>query len=281
MKIIPQIAQLREEVNEARRLDQSIGFVPTMGALHEGHLTLMQNARAENDIVVASIFVNPTQFDNKSDLEKYPRTFERDTELMESVGVDFVFAPTVEEMYPQPIETIVDVPLLSSGLIGKLRPGHFQGMASVVTKLLNIAQADRAYFGEKDYQQLAIIKRMVADLNIPTKIKAVTTVREADGLAMSSRNARLSPEDRAAAPIIFQSIEIAKSNLTKGAIDARDLIDHVAHKISAEPRATVKSIDIVDAATLEPLANIDRPAALLLNVQFGDIILIDQAILIP
>ncbi len=258
---------------------KSSGFVPTMGALHEGHLTLMRQARSENDIVIVSIFVNPTQFNDAVDLEKYPRTFERDCELLKNAQIDALFAPDADEIYPTPMDTIIDVPLLSKGLIGKLRPGHFQGMASVVTKLLNIAQADRAYFGEKDYQQLAIIKRMVFDLNIPSEIIGVPIVREADGLAMSSRNMRLSSKERAAAPIIYKTMERALNKHTLGETSVNALIEFITDEISAEPLATIKSIDIVDAENLQPMTIINRPAALLLNVQFGDVILIDQSII--
>ena len=281
MKRFTTIEALRAEILKARLSGKRIGFVPTMGALHEGHLTLMREARGQNDIVIASVFVNPTQFNDKADLEKYPRDLEADEALMRQVPVDWVFAPTVDEMYPEPMETIVDVPKLSSGLIGKIRPGHFQGMASVVVKLLNIAGADNAYFGEKDYQQLAIIRRFTSDLNIPTKIHGVPIVREKDGLAMSSRNQRLTAEDRQASPVIYRSICHAQALVKSGIANVSELQKSVADFIANEPRAELLSADIVDAKTLEPIPVITTPAALLLNVRFGEIILIDQGILTP
>lgn len=279
MRIFTKIEDLRRSINAQKRLGKTVGFVPTMGALHEGHLTLMRQANAENDITVASIFVNPTQFNDKTDLEKYPRTFERDCELLKNTNVHMLFAPNEEEMYPKPIETTVDVPSLSNGLIGKLRPGHFQGMASVVTKLLNISQADHSYFGEKDFQQLTIIKRMVFDLNIPTKIIGVPIVREQDGLAMSSRNTRLTSEERAAAPIINKAIQETIDLFKNGVTSTDELKAYLRTAISMEPMATIKSIDIVDSVSLAPIQTVNRPAALLVNVEFGDVILIDQAII--
>ncbi len=278
MKIFKTIGEMRLELACESKNRNPIGFVPTMGALHDGHLTLMRTAISENARIVASIFVNPTQFNDPSDLEKYPRDMDTDLRLLEEVDVDYVFAPSVEEMYPAPIETVVDVPALSSQLIGKLRPGHFQGMASVVVKLLNIIGADRAYFGEKDYQQLAIVRKMVTDLNIPTEVCGVPTVREPDGLAMSSRNQLLSVEDRKAASIIYRSIKFAQSLSLK---TIPEIEEKVRAFINEEPRASVENVDIVDAYSLTPMQRLEKEAVLLLNVKFGDVLLIDQAKLSP
>jgi pantoate--beta-alanine ligase len=190
MEIVTTIAALRQKLAPRRRAGQTIGFVPTMGYLHQGHLSLVSHAKSENDVTVVSIFVNPLQFGKNEDLERYPRDLARDSAMLEEAGVDFLFAPGVEDMYPQPMQTVVDLPKLGSELEGEARPGHFAGVATVVTKLFNIVQPDTAYFGEKDYQQVTIIQKMVDDLAQPVRVVPVATVREADGLACSSRRAR-------------------------------------------------------------------------------------------
>jgi pantoate--beta-alanine ligase len=209
VQIIRTIESLRGALLTNRRAGKSITIVPTMGYLHRGHLTLVERARAENDITVVTIFVNPLQFGANEDLSRYPRDLDRDCAMLREAGVDFVFAPEVAEMYPQPMQAVVDVPHLGSKLEGEVRPGHFAGVATVVTKLFNIVGPDRAYFGEKDYQQLQIIRRMVADLSQPVAITGVATVREADGLACSSRNVYLSKAEREAAVIVPRALDEA------------------------------------------------------------------------
>jgi len=210
------IADLRKALAVHRKAGQSIGFVPTMGYLHVGHMELVRQARMNNDIVVVSIFVNPLQFAPTEDLSRYPRDLPRDSQMLIDGKVDYLFAPDVTDMYPQPMETVVDVPKLGSQLEGSVRPGHFAGVATVVNKLFNIVQPDRAYFGEKDFQQLLVIKRMVADLALPVDIIGCPTVREADGLAFSSRNVYLSTQDRAAAVAVPRALDEAERLFAKG-----------------------------------------------------------------
>lgn len=210
MRVINSIDELREGVRQLRTRGTSVGFVPTMGFLHAGHMELVARAKAENDVVVASIFVNPLQFAANEDLARYPRDLERDTSMLERGGVDILFAPGVEDMYSQPMKTVVDVPELGSELEGEVRPGHFAGVATVVCKLFNIVQPDTAYFGEKDYQQVVIIKRMVDDLALPVRVVAVPTVRDSDGLALSSRNVYLGMAERIAAFIVPQALAEAE-----------------------------------------------------------------------
>lgn len=274
-------SDLRARVSDWRRSGQTVGFVPTMGALHEGHLTLVRAAKAACDRVVASIFVNPTQFGDPSDLEKYPRTEEQDCALLQAEGVDAVLMPTPAEMYPEGMETIVETERLAGLLMGELRPGHYRGVCTVVTKLLNIAQPDQAFFGEKDYQQLLVIRTMARDLDMPVTITGVPTVREADGLAMSSRNLRLTPQDRAAAVVLSQSLTAAEDWI-KARPTATDLERRIADMIAAEPRATVETVDVRHADTLAEFHGpIDAPAVILLAVRFGEILLIDQRVAAP
>lgn len=260
----------------------TVGLVTTMGYLHDGHIELVRQARVANERVIVTIFVNPTQFGANEDLSSYPADIERDLALLKAEGVDAVFTPSPDEMYVDGNQTIVETTKLSRVLIGKLRPGHFRGVTTIVTKLFNICQADRAYFGEKDYQQLMVINRMVADLDMPIEIIGVPTVREKDGLAMSSRNVRLSPEDRAAAPVLSQSLfEVAEACLTEP-LSAHSLRKLIAARLNAEPLASVQSIDIRDAETLAPIRGvITRPAVALLAVRFGAVLLIDQHVLTP
>ncbi len=281
MKICKTKAETGTALATFRKSGESIGLVPTMGYLHEGHMTLVRAATAECDRVVVSIFVNPTQFGPNEDLASYPRDPDRDLEMLHSAGVDVVFMPSQDEMYPIDNKTIVDVTGLSSILVGKLRPGHFRGVATVVTKLLNIIQPDRAFFGKKDYQQLRVIKTMVRDLDIPVRIIGVPTVRESDGLAMSSRNVRLTAVDRKAAVILFKSLNAADKLVATG-LTARQLEREVRDMIDAEPRANVQSVDVRDAETLAPITGrIAAPAVVLLAVRFGDVLLIDQRVIIP
>lgn len=272
-------SELRVVLSNLRQGGKSIGLVPTMGYLHEGHLTLVRRALEENDYVVASIFVNPTQFGNSEDLEKYPRNMERDLELLRQEGVAAVFTPTPDTMYHPDAQTIVETTDLANVLMGELRPGHFRGVATVVTKLFNIFQPTRAYFGEKDYQQLMVIRTMARDLDIPVDICGVPTVREADGLAMSSRNVRLTPDARKAAPIIAQALDAAQNWVTEG-ITSDALRQNIWDMIASEPLADVQSIDIQDAWTLVPVTDhIEKDIVILVAVQLEPVLLIDQRVI--
>jgi pantoate--beta-alanine ligase len=280
MKICHTKQELRAALTELRR-SGSIGLVPTMGYLHAGHMSLVQHALQENDHTVASIFVNPTQFGNADDLTNYPRALEDDLTLLRDAGVAAVFTPTPDMMYHNEAQTIVETTDLANKLMGALRPGHFRGVATVVTKLFNLFQPDRAYFGEKDFQQLAIIRTMVRDLDIPVTVRGVPTVRHEDGLAMSSRNARLSPDARAAAPILHQACLAAQYRLAD-LRSAEDLSQLIHDMIAAEPLADVQSVDIRDAETLEPINGpITQPAVILLAVTFDPVLLIDQFVITP
>ncbi|HEX5322342.1 MAG TPA: pantoate--beta-alanine ligase [Capsulimonadaceae bacterium] len=277
MHTYERIANLREALNAARGRGKAVGFVPTMGALHEGHLSLVRRARDENDLVVMSVFVNPTQFNDPSDFEKYPRDLERDKAMAAGAGADIVFSPAREEIYPEGFATGVTVHGLTDILEGASRPGHFQGVATVVAKLLNIAQPDRAYFGEKDYQQLQVILRMAADLNIPTDIVACPTLREADGLALSSRNVRLSPEERKAAVVLSRALRETQKAATRGERDARKLAGALARQIEAEPLAKLDYAVIADPESLREVERIEGKAIALVAAVFGGVRLIDNA----
>lgn len=280
MKICRTIAEIRDAVAGLRQTG-SVGLVTTMGALHAGHMVLVAAAKAGNDSVVATIFVNPTQFGNPDDLDTYPRTEEADLTLLEQAGVAAVFIPTVAEMYPEGEQTIVETTHLANVFHGLVRPGHYRGVTTVVTKLFNIVGADAAYFGEKDYQQLAVIRAMVRDLYAPITIHGVPTVREADGLAMSSRNVRLTPADRAAAPILLASLTAAEA-LIKSGETVETAIDAIAATIAAEPLATLSAVDIVDAITFAPATGKPSgPVGIMISASFGDVMLIDQKEVTP
>lgn len=282
MEICPTKSDARAAVARLKADGSTLGLVPTMGYLHEGHLTLVRAAKASCDKVAATIFVNPTQFDEASDLAAYPQDLERDKALLEAEGVDMVFIPGAGEMYHPEAQTIVEPTDLANILIGALRPGHFRGVATVVTKLFNILQPHRAFFGRKDYQQLQVIRTMVRDLDIPVEIVGVPTVREADGLAMSSRNVRLTPEHRAAAPVLNSALDWAERSLPRTPISAEELALNVANRISEAPGAEVQSVDVRDAETLAELSGpITRDAVILLAVRFGEILLIDQRVVTP
>ena len=283
-----QICRTKQETRDLRARwageGRRVVLVPTMGYLHEGHLSLMRLARAEagpEGRVIATIFVNPTQFGPTEDLDSYPRDEARDVALLEAEGVDALFAPPVAEVYDPQAQTIVEAVELSKVLIGKLRPGHFRGVATIVAKLFNITQPDAAVFGEKDFQQLAVIRTMVRDLDFPIKIIGGPILREADGLAMSSRNVRLTPADRAASPILHRALMEA-AELARTGTTASRLRSHVRARLDSEPRAQVQSVDIRDAATLEPVSGpLDRPAVILLAVRFGQVFLIDNMVVHP
>ena len=270
-------------VAEARALRRALtgtwGFVPTMGYLHEGHLSLVRRARAENDRVAVSIFVNPTQFGPHEDYARYPRDLERDLRLLEPLGVDLVFVPSVEEMYPSGFQTWVIVEEVSRPLEGASRPGHFRGVATVVAKLFNILQTDRAYFGQKDAQQTVVIRRMVQDLNIPVEIVICPTVREPDGLAMSSRNTYLNPEERRAATVLFRALQAAKARYEAGERDAEGLREAMREVIRAEPLARIDYVSVADPETLQELERVEGPALLSLAVYIGTTRLIDNIML--
>lgn len=280
MQTVKTIADLRAGLATARAGGKRIGFVPTMGYLHKGHLELVARARAENEISVVSIFVNPLQFGANEDLAAYPRDLARDSKLLEEAGVDFLFAPEVADMYPRPMETVVDVPTLGSELEGSVRPGHFAGVATVVTKLFNIVGPDAAYFGEKDYQQVAVIRRMVEDLAQPVRVVPVPTVREDDGLACSSRNVYLSAEERAAAVIVPNTLAEAERLHKGGIATAAELETALTRFVEAEPRAVPEVIAVRDPDTLAPLAEIaGRPVLVLLFIRIGKTKLLDNRVI--
>ncbi len=281
MKLAKTIKEVREAITTARQEGKSIGFVPTMGYLHAGHLALIWRARAENGFVVVSIFVNPTQFGPAEDFDRYPRDLERDLDLCRTAGVDLVFAPEVPEMYPPGYQTYVEVEELSRGLCGASRPGHFRGVATVVAKLFNVVTPDRAYFGEKDAQQLRVIRRMVADLNFPLTIVPVPTVREPDGLAMSSRNTYLSPAERRAALVLSRALSLAAELFAQGERRAEVITDRMRELITAEPLARIDYVAVVDDETLTPVEKIDRPVLVALAVFIGQTRLIDNLVLRP
>ena len=281
MLICRDIASFREAIAGFRAAGESIGLVTTMGALHAGHMALVSAARAEQDRVVTTIFVNPTQFGDPSDLETYPRTEAADLALFEAAGVDAVLIPSASEIYPEGDETEVETKRLSGLFHGAVRPGHFKGVATVVTKLLNIAGADAAYFGQKDYQQLAVIRRMVRDLHVPTRIVGVPTVREADGLAMSSRNTRLTPDDRKAAVVLSQALTRAEAAAATGG-DVAALIRTIKETIAAEPRGILRGLDVVDPLTFEAATGpLTATVGVMLSVEFGGILLLDQREIAP
>ena len=277
-QVVSSIEEMRTHVRLARRGGESVGLVPTMGALHDGHLELVRRSKAECARTVVTLFVNPTQFNQTSDLDAYPRSFDADLDACSSAGVDWLFAPSAEEMYPEKPRAFIEVEELSEGLCGDHRPGHFRGVATVCAKLFNAAPADRAYFGEKDYQQLAIIRRMVRDLNFPLEIIGVPTVREPDGLAMSSRNVRLSPAERQAAAVLYRALEAAQSSDQTA---ARVRVDIARRIIAAEPLARIEYIEIVDSDTLAPVATVDRECRMALAAWFGQTRLIDNIAVSP
>ncbi len=263
-----------------RRDSKTVAFVPTMGALHAGHLKLVEEARQRCDILIVSIFVNPTQFNDKGDLAKYPRDLTADAAMLAEYDVDYIFAPDADEIYPAGFSTYVDVEGVTSTLEGESRPGHFRGVATVVTILFNTVRPDLAFFGQKDAQQLAVIKRLTYDLGFETEIVVVPTVREESGLAMSSRNERLSPEEREKAAVIIDALREAKIAFKKGERNATDLAQIVKNRIATEPLAELDYVAIVDRDSLQTIEKIgDDEALILIAVQFGPVRLIDNVIL--
>ncbi|MDY8109553.1 pantoate--beta-alanine ligase [Fulvimarina sp. 2208YS6-2-32] len=277
MQQFRRIDEVRNALEPFRAERRPIGLVPTMGALHRGHGTLIETARAQNDTVVVSIFVNPTQFGDTGDLDNYPRTLEADLELCRAIGVDMVFLPMVSDMYAEGEQTSVCVEPLGSDLIGRQRTGHFRGVTTVVSKLFNIVQPSRAYFGEKDFQQLGIIRRMVSDLFVPVEIVGVPTVRDADGLALSSRNARLDPAERAASVVLSKALMLGAALIEAGETEPEAVLSPMRAMIEAEPLADLKSLDIRSARHLDPVERIgEEPVVILVTAQFGSVLLIDQ-----
>jgi len=271
--LIKEIAALRKLLAPQRTAGKTVGLVPTMGALHAGHRRLLEIARAETDVVVASIFVNPTQFNRAEDLDHYPRTLDQDLDVCRAAGVDLVFAPRAAEMYPQEPRTWVDVPALSEHLCGPGRPGHFRGVATVVMKLFQIVQPDRAYFGEKDAQQLAIIRRMVKDLDVPVAVVPVATVREPDGLAMSSRNRHLTPEERRRAIVLSQALFAARDLILRGERSTTAIRTSVAPLFDA---VQLEYFSIVDPKSLSPVERIEGPVLIAGAIWLGSTRLIDN-----
>ena len=280
MKIIKSVSDMSAEAARLRGEGKRISFVPTMGNLHEGHLSLMRMAKPLGDVLVISIFVNPLQFEPGSDFDAYPRTFQDDLEKSGAVGVDIVFAPTETDLYPEGFQTTVEVTKISKGLCGDFRPGHFKGVATVVLKLFNIVKPHVAIFGEKDFQQLCVIRRMVRDLNLDVEIVGHPTVRESDGLAMSSRNQYLSPEERKHATLLYQLLKKAQELFKKGEKRTQRLIADVQNGLSRDPLISVEYVSIRDRETLESLGKtIDRPAVLAIAVHIGKTRLIDNIFL--
>ena len=276
MQIAKNIAEMK-----AMRMKSpgSVGFVPTMGYLHQGHLALVKQARDENSAAVVSIFVNPTQFGPTEDFKAYPRDTERDLAMLKKEKTDIVFMPSAEEMYPEGFNSWVDVAKVADRLEGGYRPGHFKGVATVVAKLFNIVEPTRAYFGQKDAQQVLVIKKMVADLNMNLEVIVAPTVRESNGLAMSSRNVYLNPQERQAATVLLKALTLAQSLREKGEMNAETVRQQMTSLISREPLAKIEYVSIAGAETLEELSKIDRPALVSLAVRFGKTRLIDNMLL--
>ena len=279
MKIISSVNEMQQTALALRREGKRIAFVPTMGFLHEGHASLLREGRKRGDVLVLSIFVNPIQFGPSEDLDRYPRNLEGDCAIARDCGVDIVYTPTAADMYQPGFQTSIRVRDLALPLCGASRPGHFDGVATVVTKLFNIVQPDVALFGNKDFQQLAIIRRMVTDLSQPVEIIGMPIVREADGLAMSSRNAYLTPNERASALCLSRAVKLVQDKYDAGERDANTLLSTAQELILAEPAATIDYLELRDAATLETVAKVEDTTLLALAVKIGATRLIDNTLL--
>ncbi len=280
MKVLSTIAEITAYAAELKKAGRTIGLVPTMGALHEGHLTLMRAAKAENDVVIASVFVNPIQFGPNEDYDKYPRVFEADCAKLEGVKVDAVFHPEPAEMYPQGFCTYVNVDGdFTRKLCGASRPGHFRGVATVVTRLMNLSRADRAYFGQKDAQQVCVIKRFVSDLNIPVQVVMVPISREDNGLARSSRNAYLSDREKEQALCLSRSLRKAEAAFSGGEKNAASLLKIVRDELADESAADVEYVELYDFPTLEPIETVEKASLLAMAVRIGGTRLIDNVII--
>ena len=278
MKIVSTINEVREQVKEWKKEGNTIGFVPTMGYLHEGHASLIDAARKNNDKVVVSIFVNPIQFGPNEDLESYPRDLEHDAKLCEEHGVDLIFHPTPDEMYGDNFYTFVDMDVLTKELCGLSRPVHFRGVCTVVSKLFNIVTPDNAYFGQKDAQQLAIIKRMVKDLNMPLSIHGCPIIREEDGLAKSSRNTYLSKDERKAALILSKAVKLGEDMAKAGEKDTDKIVSEMIKLIETEPMAKIDYVQAVDAVSVKPVKEMTAPVLVAMAVYIGKTRLIDNFI---
>jgi pantoate--beta-alanine ligase len=276
MIVIETIKELKDIIKSNRKQEKNIGFVPTMGFLHEGHLSLIRAAKKENELVIVSIFVNPTQFGVGEDFEAYPRDLERDAKLSESAGADVIFCPSVSEMYPDKYQTYVEVEGITNILCGLSRPTHFKGVTTVVNKLFNIVEPDKAYFGQKDAQQVAVIQKMVRDLNINVEVIPCPIVREADGLAMSSRNTYLTPEQRKAALVLSKSLFAAQDMIKKGCTDASAVKELIVSMISSEALTVIDYVEIVDALSLDSITTIKNSILIALAVKVGRTRLIDN-----
>ena len=280
MKVLRTVKEIQEYTAQLKKEGKTIGLVPTMGALHEGHLTLMRTARAACDIVIASVFVNPTQFGPNEDFDAYPRQFEADCEKLETVPVDAVFHPEPKEMYPEGYATYVNVEgSITNKLCGAQRPGHFRGVATVVTKLINLARADKAFFGQKDAQQVVVIKRFVKDLHIPVEINMVPICREESGLARSSRNAYLSAEEKEAALVLSRSLRKAQEALAGGEKSVEALKAVVRAELESEPMSVIDYVEIFSFPDLNPMETLNEQALLAIAVKIGKTRLIDNVIL--
>lgn len=281
METLATVSELRDAIRARRPHQRRVGFVPTMGYLHAGHEALMRKAREECDLVVVSIFVNPTQFGPSEDLEKYPRDLTRDQELCRRAGVELIFHPEAQEMYPRGAATWVEVEGMTEVACGAMRPGHFRGVTTVCAKLFNIVRPDRAYFGEKDFQQLQVIRRMARDLFMPLTIVGVPTVREADGLAMSSRNSYLTPTERQAARAVPRSLQAAQELVERGELETANILAAIEAAVAKQPLAKLQYAVIVEPDTLAPMRILTREARLLVAVHIGKTRLIDNAPLAP
>ncbi len=279
MDVITNVNEMQTRVLSIKNRKESIGFVPTMGAFHEGHVSLIRSARNENDELIVSIYLNPTQFDNKDDFDNYPHQLDKDIEIVERENADVVFAPDTEEMYPEGFCTYVTQGKLIDSLCGRLRPGHFNGVTTIVTKLFNIIRPDRAYFGQKDLQQSIIVKKLVADLNMNIDIKVLPRVRDEDGLALSSRNKRLNPEERHSAHCIYGSLLKARAMFDSNIRDTKNIMKEMTSVIKKTKHTKIDYISIVNAHTLEDVSSINGKAVAAVAVWIGNTRLIDNLIL--
>ena len=279
MKVIKKIQEMRQEVSGIKSQGTSIGFVPTMGYLHEGHLSLVRESLRKADVTVVSIFVNPTQFGSSEDFKEYPRDLDRDSEVLEREEIDYLFVPEADEIYPQGYKTFVEVHDLQDKLCGRSRPGHFRGVCTVVLKLFNIINPDISFFGQKDYQQAVILKRMVKELNLEVKIEILPIIRELDGLALSSRNKYLTQEERKVALVLSKSLGEAKSMVERGKRDSATIIREMKEMIGRESLAKIDYVEIVDTDNLDPVARIEKESLAAVAVFIGKVRLIDNIIL--
>lgn len=278
MRVIEKISELKAAVAAQRKAGKTVGLVPTMGYLHKGHISLVEASRRDNDITVVSIFVNPVQFGINEDFDKYPRDIEGDSQKAEEAGTDIIFAPSAAEMYPQGYSTYVDLEGITDRMCGKSRPGHFKGVATVVTKLFNIVQPDRAYFGQKDAQQVAVIRKMVRELNMNVEITTCPIIREKDGLAMSSRNVYLNSEERKAALVLSKSLLKAGELIVEGERDVNKICSFLEKEIGAESLADIDYITVVDAVTLDEVSKLRGSVLAAVAVRFGKTRLIDNIV---